>query len=102
MRLLLFGDHHLTIYASYMQVMNHGIDVKLMEKVKELVNLHYENKLKESFYQSEIAKSLENKEAGDIDWESSFFIWHRPTSNIDEIPNLPEGFGWVFQFISIF
>jgi aminocyclopropanecarboxylate oxidase len=59
-----------------------------MDKVKQLVNAHYEENLKESFYESEIAKGLMNK--GDVDWESSFFIWHRPTSNINEIHNLSE------------
>ncbi|KAK9275614.1 hypothetical protein L1049_022881 [Liquidambar formosana] len=47
--------------------------------------------LKESFYESEIARFLESKEnTTNIDWESSFFIWHRPTSNMDELTNLSE------------
>ncbi|KAK2398098.1 1-aminocyclopropane-1-carboxylate oxidase [Trifolium repens] len=70
---------------------NHDIEGKLMEKVKKVINDYYEDNLKESFYQSEIAKRLEQKEdTCDIDWESSFFIWHRPTSNIRKIPNLSE------------
>ncbi|XP_061368984.1 1-aminocyclopropane-1-carboxylate oxidase 1 [Gastrolobium bilobum] len=70
---------------------NHGIDRNLMEKVKQLINVYYEENLKESFYQSEIAKSLEQKQnTSDIDWESAFFIWHRPTSNINHIPNFSE------------
>nr|KYP41767.1 1-aminocyclopropane-1-carboxylate oxidase 1 [Cajanus cajan] len=70
---------------------NHEIDENLMEKVKKLINIHYEENLKESFYQSEIAKRLEKKQnTSDIDWESAFFIWHRPTSNIRKIPNLSE------------
>ncbi|EEF48098.1 1-aminocyclopropane-1-carboxylate oxidase 1 [Ricinus communis] len=78
----------------FFQVENHGIDKKLMEKVKQLVNSHYEQNLKETFYKSEIAKRLDNKgNTSDIDWESSYFIWHRPTSNINDIPNLQEDFG---------
>lgn len=63
-----------------------------MEKVKEEINSYYEENLKESFYQSEIAKRLEKNHntTSDIDWESSFFIWHRPTSNIRDIPNLSQ------------
>jgi aminocyclopropanecarboxylate oxidase len=61
-----------------------------MEKVKHLINTHYEENLKESFYNSEIAKSLEKGNTSDIDWESSFFIWHQPTSNINKIGNLSE------------
>lgn len=65
-----------------------------MEKVKQLVNMHYEMNMKESFYKSEIAKGLENRgNTSNIDWESSFFIWHRPTSNIDQLKNLPKDFG---------
>ncbi|KAJ7973719.1 1-aminocyclopropane-1-carboxylate oxidase 1-like [Quillaja saponaria] len=75
----------------FFQVENHGIDKSLMEKVKQLINAHYEENLKESFYQSQTAKSLENQgNTCDTDWESSFFIWHRPTSNIKAITNLSE------------
>ena len=71
-----------------MQVENHEIDTGLMEKVKQLINTYYEENLKESFYQSETAKRLEKQQnTSDIDWESAFYIWHRPTSNINEIPN---------------
>ena len=74
-----------------MQIENHDIDTNLMEKVKQLINAYYEENLKESFYQSEVAKSLEKKQnSSDVDWESTFFIWHRPTSNIKEIPNISE------------
>ncbi|CBI27928.3 unnamed protein product, partial [Vitis vinifera] len=75
----------------FFQIDNHGVDKKLMEKVKHLVNTHYEEIMKRSFYESEIAKALEDKEtASNIDWESSFFLWHRPTSNIDEFTNISE------------
>ncbi|KAJ9183832.1 hypothetical protein P3X46_007639 [Hevea brasiliensis] len=77
----------------FFQVENHGIDKELMEKVKQLVNSHYEVNLKESFYESALAKSLNNGDnTSDIDWESTYFIWHRPKSNINEIPNLPQDF----------
>ncbi|WCJ42656.1 2-oxoglutarate (2OG) and Fe(II)-dependent oxygenase superfamily protein [Euphorbia peplus] len=78
----------------FFQIENHGIDQKLMEKVKKSVNLHYEKNLKESFYESEIANRLNNEQnASEVDWESSYFIWHRPTSNINAIQNLPTDFG---------
>ncbi|XP_054805503.1 1-aminocyclopropane-1-carboxylate oxidase 1 [Prosopis cineraria] len=70
---------------------NHGVDTELMERVKHLVNTYYEEYLKESFYQSELAKSLDKSVSiSDEDWETTFFIWHRPTSNIKEIPNVSE------------
>ncbi|CAJ1937140.1 unnamed protein product [Sphenostylis stenocarpa] len=74
----------------FFMVENHEIDTQLMEKVKQLINTYYEENLKESFYQSEIAKRLEQENASDIDWESAFFIWHRPTSGISEIPNISQ------------
>ncbi|KAJ4950849.1 hypothetical protein NE237_027681 [Protea cynaroides] len=73
----------------FFKIANHGINRELMQKVKQLVNLHYENCMKKSFYETEIAKVLENRGTeSSMDWESSFFIWHRPTSNWDEFPNL--------------
>lgn len=37
-------------------------------------------------------KGLENAESeiSDIDWESTFFLRHRPTSNIAEVPDLSD------------
>ncbi|KAL2342613.1 hypothetical protein Fmac_003898 [Flemingia macrophylla] len=75
----------------FFMVENHDIDTLLMEKVKKLINTYYDENLKESFYQSEIAKRLEKQQnTFDIDWESAFFIWHRPNSNINQIPNLSQ------------
>lgn len=72
---------------------NHNIDIELMAKVKALVNQHYEQSMKDRFYNSDIVKRLEDKEImRNIDWESTFFIWHRPASNINEFANLPVDF----------
>ncbi|KAL2229079.1 1-aminocyclopropane-1-carboxylate oxidase 1-like [Sesamum indicum] len=73
----------------FFMIENHGIDVELMKKVKLLVNRHYEENLKASFYDSEMAKNLENGGyISDKDWESTYFIWHRPCSNINELTSL--------------
>ncbi|XP_042512486.1 1-aminocyclopropane-1-carboxylate oxidase 1 [Macadamia integrifolia] len=73
----------------FFKIANHGINEELMQRVKQLVNLHYEKCMKKSFHEAEIAKVLDNQgKATEIDWESSFFIWHRPTSNMDEFPDL--------------
>ncbi|GAB4837816.1 Aconitate hydratase mitochondrial [Ancistrocladus abbreviatus] len=75
----------------FFQIENHGIDMDLMDKVKEYMNTFYEENLKDSFYSSDITKVLEDKQsAANTDWESSFFIWHRPKSNINEFTNFPE------------
>ncbi|XP_057968275.1 1-aminocyclopropane-1-carboxylate oxidase 1-like [Malania oleifera] len=73
----------------FFMVENHGVDKELMEKVKKLVNLHYEENMKDGFYKSDTAKILEKGGSTTTkDWESTFFISHRPTSNINEFTNL--------------
>ncbi|XP_073007904.1 1-aminocyclopropane-1-carboxylate oxidase 1-like [Typha latifolia] len=68
---------------------SHEVEEELMDKVKGLVNQHYEESMKESFYKSELAKGLEpQKEASDADWESSFFYRYQPDSNIADIPQI--------------
>ncbi|KAL3532599.1 hypothetical protein ACH5RR_006120 [Cinchona calisaya] len=77
----------------FFMIENHNIDKELMAKVKALVNQHYEENMKGRFYNSEILKSLEDKEiTRNIDWESAFFIWHRPESNMNKLEGLPMDF----------
>ncbi|KAL1824112.1 hypothetical protein ACET3Z_010890 [Daucus carota] len=76
----------------FFQIENHGIDKQLMEKVKDLVNQHYEENLRDNFYDSDIAKSFEEGNRATIDWETAFFIKHHPDSNINELPNLSQEF----------
>ncbi|KAK4415657.1 1-aminocyclopropane-1-carboxylate oxidase 1 [Sesamum alatum] len=62
-----------------------------MDKLKLLTKMHYEENMKDSFYNSETAKSLDNN--GYItkkDWESTFFISHRPNSNINDLTTLSQ------------
>lgn len=77
-------------FAYVLQIENHTVNKNLMEKVKNLVNSHYENNLKVSFYESDVAKELGNGHTSNVDWESSFFISHRPKSNIHEFQSLSE------------
>ncbi|XP_073289785.1 1-aminocyclopropane-1-carboxylate oxidase 1-like [Primulina huaijiensis] len=70
----------------FFMVDNHGVDKELMEKVKYLTNLHYNNNMKDEFESLEMAKTLENNGfIKEKDWESTFFIRHRPSSNIHEL-----------------
>ncbi|XP_020088907.1 1-aminocyclopropane-1-carboxylate oxidase 1 [Ananas comosus] len=71
-------------------VENHGVDEELMEKVKALVNKHYEEMMKETFYGSDVARTFGGAvaEASNIDWESSFFYRHQPDSNLSDLPEL--------------
>ncbi|KAK6944846.1 hypothetical protein RJ641_025948 [Dillenia turbinata] len=73
------------------KIENHGIDKEMMEKVKQLANMHYEEKMKNRFYDSDLAKGLEKKSlTSSADWESAFFICHRPTSNIHDFTDLSD------------
>lgn len=64
-----------------------------MDKVKQFINKYYEENLKDGFFESDISKALENKEnASSTDWESSFFIMHRPKSNMNDFGDFSEDF----------
>lgn len=85
--------HHACEKWGFFQIENHGIDKELMEKVKQYINKYYEENLKNSFFKSDISKALENKEnAVNKDWESSFFIWHRPKSNMNDFADFSGDF----------
>ncbi|KAK4479081.1 hypothetical protein RD792_014592 [Penstemon davidsonii] len=75
----------------FFMIENHGIDNELMEKVKNLMNVHYDDNMKGNFYESETAKSLEKNEyIKEKDWETTFFVCHRPNSNINELNSLSD------------
>jgi len=73
------------------QLENHGVNEDLMNKMKGLVNKHYEQDMEKNFYSSEMAK-IRGYEKGssnvDCDWECSFMYHHQPKSNSHNIPKL--------------
>ncbi|KAL0410519.1 UNVERIFIED_CONTAM: 1-aminocyclopropane-1-carboxylate oxidase 1 [Sesamum latifolium] len=44
----------------FFMIENHGVEKELMDKLKLLTKMHYEENMKDSFYNSETAKSLDN------------------------------------------
>lgn len=81
------------VFVCYLQIENHDIDKGLMEKVKLLMNTHYEHNMKHNFHSSDTAKILgRNQFIKDQDWESSFFVCHRPHSNINSFTTLSADF----------
>ncbi|KNA18665.1 hypothetical protein SOVF_068690 [Spinacia oleracea] len=85
--------HHACENWGFFQIENHGIEKELMDKVKQFINKYYEENLKDGFFESDISKALENKEnASSTDWESSFFIMHRPKSNMNDFGDFSEDF----------
>ncbi|XP_008459274.1 1-aminocyclopropane-1-carboxylate oxidase 1 [Cucumis melo] len=71
-------------------VENHGIEERVLEKVKLLVNKHYDENMKEEFYNSDVAKNLGKITLSNMDWESTFFISHKPTSNVSQFCNISQ------------
>ncbi|KAL9224709.1 hypothetical protein vseg_000720 [Gypsophila vaccaria] len=85
--------HHACESWGFFQIQNHGICNDLMVKVKKYIDKYYEEKLMSSFYESNICRALENKEvAANTDWEASFFVRHRPVSNLHQFPDFSDDF----------
>jgi aminocyclopropanecarboxylate oxidase len=60
-----------------------------MNKMKGLVNKHYEQDMEKNFYSSEMA-TIQGYEkiSSNVDWECSFMYRHQPKSNSHDIPKL--------------
>lgn len=86
--------HHACENWGFFQIENHGIDKELMEKVKQFINKYYEENLKDSFFKSDLSKALAIRKeiVSNSDWESSFFIWHRPKSNLNDFGDFSQDF----------
>jgi aminocyclopropanecarboxylate oxidase len=74
-----------------LQVLNDGISDELMDEVERLTKAQYAN-CREHKFQEFARRTLEAGEKGadvkDVDWESTFFVRHRPVSNIADLPDL--------------
>lgn len=73
-----------------MKLVNHGISIELMDSVERLTKEHYKKCMEQRFKEMVKTKGLEfaKSEINDLDWESTFFLRHLPSSNISEIPDL--------------
>ncbi|XP_015959035.1 1-aminocyclopropane-1-carboxylate oxidase [Arachis duranensis] len=76
----------------FFELINHPISIELMDKVEKLTKEHYKKCMELRFKEMVASKGLESaqSEINDLDWESTFFLRHLPTSNISEIPDLPQ------------
>lgn len=61
-----------------------------MDEVQRLTREHYRKCMEQRFKESEASRAIEGseKEVEDIDWESTFFLRHLPSSNMNDIPDL--------------
>ncbi|XP_062088262.1 1-aminocyclopropane-1-carboxylate oxidase-like [Humulus lupulus] len=78
----------------FFELMNHGISHDLLDTVERLTKEHYRQCMEQRFKDMVASKGLEavQSEIDDLDWESTFFLRHRPTSNMSEIPDLDQNY----------
>ncbi|KAI3497264.1 hypothetical protein L1887_39754 [Cichorium endivia] len=76
----------------FFELVNHGISHELLNKVEKMTKEHYKKCMEQRFKEMVAAKALEGvkAEVTDMDWESTFFLRHLPTSNISEVPDLED------------
>ncbi|RVX08030.1 1-aminocyclopropane-1-carboxylate oxidase [Vitis vinifera] len=81
-------------FMVFLQLVNHGISHELMDTVERLTKEHYKKCMEQRFKEMVASKGLEavQSEINDLDWESTFFLRHLPTSNMSEIPDLEEDY----------
>ncbi|TKY53973.1 1-aminocyclopropane-1-carboxylate oxidase [Spatholobus suberectus] len=85
----------------FLELVNHGISLELMDTVERLTKEHYEKFMEQRFKEMVASKGLESaqSEINDLDWESTFFLRHLPVSNISEIPDLDEDYSQGFNVV---
>ncbi|EXB77011.1 1-aminocyclopropane-1-carboxylate oxidase [Morus notabilis] len=78
----------------FFELMNHGISHELMDAVERLTKEHYRKCMEQRFKEMVASKGLDvvQSEINDLDWESTFFLRHRPVSNMSEIPDLDDDY----------
>uniref|UniRef100_A0A7N0TUE9 Fe2OG dioxygenase domain-containing protein n=1 Tax=Kalanchoe fedtschenkoi TaxID=63787 RepID=A0A7N0TUE9_KALFE len=84
--------HDACVNWGFFEVVNHGISHEFLDKVERLTKEHYKTEMEMRFKEMVASKGLESAkdEVKDVDWESTFFLRHRPTSNMAEITHLNE------------
>nr|ACL68417.3 ACC oxidase [Dimocarpus longan]ACY72567.1 1-aminocyclopropane-1-carboxylate oxidase [Dimocarpus longan] len=78
----------------FFELVNHGIPHELLDTVERMTKEHYRKCLQQRFKELVASKALEGVETEikDMDWESTFFVRHRPESNISQLPDLDDEF----------
>ncbi|KAH0651879.1 hypothetical protein KY284_031791 [Solanum tuberosum] len=74
----------------FFELVNHGIPHEVMDTVDKMTKGHYKKCMEQRFKELVASKGLEavQAEVTDLDWESTFFLRHLPTSNISQVPDL--------------
>nr|P07920.1 RecName: Full=1-aminocyclopropane-1-carboxylate oxidase 2; Short=ACC oxidase 2; AltName: Full=Ethylene-forming enzyme; Short=EFE; AltName: Full=Protein GTOMA [Solanum lycopersicum]CAA68538.1 1-aminocyclopropane-1-carboxylate oxidase [Solanum lycopersicum] len=76
----------------FFELVNHGIPHEVMDTVEKLTKGHYKKCMEQRFKELVAKKGLEGVEVEvtDMDWESTFFLRHLPSSNISQLPDLDD------------
>ncbi|XP_072953020.1 1-aminocyclopropane-1-carboxylate oxidase-like [Typha angustifolia] len=86
----------------FFEILNHGISDELMDEVEKLTKEQYE-RCREKEFEAFARKALEEERSGgggageSMDWESTFYLRHLPTSNMADLPHLNEGYRKVMR-----
>ncbi|XP_015080802.1 1-aminocyclopropane-1-carboxylate oxidase 4 [Solanum pennellii] len=83
----------------FFELVNHGIPHEVMDSVEKLTKGHYKKGMEQRFKELVASKGLEavQAEVTDLDWESTFFLRHLPTSNISQVPDLDDEYREVMR-----
>ncbi|KAJ6811337.1 1-aminocyclopropane-1-carboxylate oxidase-like [Iris pallida] len=83
----------------FFELLDHGISPELMDKVERLTKGHYKKSMEQRFeeFASQALSKGEELDAGNMDWESTFYLRHLPVSNISEVPDLHEDYRKVMK-----
>uniref|UniRef100_A0A7N0TST0 Fe2OG dioxygenase domain-containing protein n=1 Tax=Kalanchoe fedtschenkoi TaxID=63787 RepID=A0A7N0TST0_KALFE len=82
--------HDACVNWGFFELVNHGISHEFLDRVERLTKEHYKTAMEQRFKEMVASKGLDSAEdeVKDVDWESTFFLRHRPTSNMAEITHL--------------
>ncbi|KAF3648217.1 1-aminocyclopropane-1-carboxylate oxidase 4 [Capsicum annuum] len=83
----------------FFELVNHGIPHEVMDTVEKLTKGHYKKCMEQRFKELVASKGLDavQAEVTDLDWESTFFLRHRPVSNIADVPDLDDEYREVMR-----
>ncbi|VFQ99789.1 unnamed protein product [Cuscuta campestris] len=83
----------------FFEVVDHGIPVELLDRVEKLTKEHYKKSMEERFKEMVASRGLDGvqNEVNDLDWESTFFLRHLPSSNISQVPDLEDDYRRVMK-----
>ncbi|RAL39518.1 hypothetical protein DM860_003051 [Cuscuta australis] len=83
----------------FFEVVDHGISVELLDRVEKLTKEHYKKSMEERFKEMVASRGLDavQNEINDLDWESTFFLKHLPSSNISQVPDLEDDYRRVMK-----